>query len=195
MKRTKKFFADFKKFITRGNIVDMSVAVIIGAAFSAIVTALTNKIIMPLVNWILALTGGDKGLESAYTFLNKVYAEDGSIDLTKSIFIDWGAFIAAILNFLIIALTVFSIVRLIMSTQGYLTKTLKAQPTREEKKILKERGVNMKNIKEVTKATAKLREENKPAPVEPKPTQEELLTKILEELQKQNSSTETKTNN
>ena len=69
MKRTKKFFTDFKKFITRGNIVDMSVAVIIGAAFSAIVTALTNKIIMPLVNWVLAITGGDKGLESAFTFL------------------------------------------------------------------------------------------------------------------------------
>lgn len=188
MKRTKKFFADFKKFITRGNIVDMSVAVIVGAAFSSIVTALTNKIIMPFVNWILALTGGDKGLESAYTFLKTVYAEDGvTVDLTKSIYIDWGAFVAAVLNFLIIAFTVFSIVRLIMSTQGYLTKAIHDQPTKAERKILKERGVNMKNNKEVVKATAELRKENAPAPVEPKPTQEELLAQILVELKKQNT--------
>lgn len=188
MKRTKKFFADFKKFITRGNIVDMSVAVIVGAAFSSIVTALTNKIIMPIVNWILALTGGDKGLESAYTFLKTVYAEDGvTVDLTKSIYIDWGAFVAAVLNFLIIAFTVFSIVRLIMSTQGYLTKAIHDQPTKAERKILKERGVNMKNNKEVVKATAELRKENAPAPVEPKPTQEEILAQILVELKKQNT--------
>ena len=183
----KKFFTDFKKFITRGNIVDMSVAVIIGATFSAIVTALTNKIIMPLVNWILATTGGDKGLESAFTFLKKVYAEDGvTVDLTKSIYIDWGSFIAAILNFLIIALTVFTIVRVIMSTQGYITKKVKDQPTKEERKILKSRGVNMKDNKEVVKATAELRKENAPVPATPKPTQEELLTEILAELKKQN---------
>lgn len=192
MKRTKKFFADFKKFITRGNIVDMSVAVIVGAAFSAIVTALTNKIIMPIVNWILALTGGDKGLESAYTFLKVVYGEDGhTIDLTKSIYIDWGAFVAAILNFLIIAFTVFTIVRIIMSTQGYLTKAIHDQPTKAERKELKARGVNMKNNKEVVKATAELRKEKAPAPVEPKPTQEELLTSILNELKKQNNTTKT----
>lgn len=187
MKRTKKFFADFKKFITRGNIVDLSVAVIIGAAFSAIVTSLTDKIIMPIVNWILAITGGDKGLESAYTFLKVVYGEDGTtIDLSKSIYIDWGSFIASILNFLIIAFTVFSIVKIIMGTQGYITKTIHDQPTKEERKILKERGVNLKNPKEVVKATAELRKENAPAPVTPKPTQEELLTEILCELKKQN---------
>ncbi|MCQ2564650.1 MAG: MscL family protein, partial [Clostridia bacterium] len=50
----KKFFKEFKEFISRGNVVDLSVAVIIGAAFSAIVTALTDKIIMPLVNWVIA---------------------------------------------------------------------------------------------------------------------------------------------
>lgn len=194
MKKTKKFFADFKKFITRGNIVDMSVAVIIGAAFSAIVTALTDKIIMPIVNWILAITGGDKGLESAYTFLKVVYGEDGNtIDLTKSIYIDWGAFVASILNFLIIAFTVFSIVRLIMSTQGYLTKAIHDQPTRAERKELKARGVNMKNTKEVIKATAELRKEKTPAPVTPKPTQEDLLAEILVELKKQNATETTET--
>lgn len=48
----KKFINDFKKFITKGNVIDLAVAVIIGAAFSAIVTSLVNDIIMPLIVWI-----------------------------------------------------------------------------------------------------------------------------------------------
>lgn len=188
----KKFFKDFKAFISRGNILDMAVGVIIGGAFSAIVTAFTNKIIMPIVNFILMLIGGGNGLESAYTYLKKVYvvAEDGTftdaIDLTKSIYIDWGAFITAILDFLIIALTLFIILKIAMNASGFLRKAAKEQPTREERKELKAQGVNMKDHKAVIAATAQLREKNAPVPEPPKPTQEELLTGILEELKKQN---------
>ena len=117
----KKFFKDFKAFISRGNILDMAVGVIIGGAFSAIVTAFTNGIIMPLVNFVLSLIGGGKGLDSAYTFLKKVWVDDivgGTIDLTKSIYIDWGAFIVAILNFLIIAMTLFIILKVAMNASG-----------------------------------------------------------------------------
>lgn len=53
----KKFFQDFKKFISRGNIIDLAIGVIIGNAFSAIVKALTDKIIMPLINWVLSFGG------------------------------------------------------------------------------------------------------------------------------------------
>ena len=96
----KKFWADFKKFISRGNIVDMAVGVIIGSAFSAIVTSLTNKVIMPLINKLLAMSGG--GLEKAYTFLDKVVDPvTNEVILEKSIYIDWGAFITAIINFFI----------------------------------------------------------------------------------------------
>ena len=65
----KKFFQDFKKFIAKGNIIDMAVGVIVGNAFSAIVKSLTDKIIMPLINYLLAL--GGSGLDSAFTFLKK----------------------------------------------------------------------------------------------------------------------------
>lgn len=106
----KKFFADFKAFISRGNIVDMAVGVIIGSAFSAIVTALTNKIIMPFINLLLSI-GGENGLEKAYTFLKVVRDTNGEIDLTKSIYIDWGAFITAIINFFLIALVLFIILK------------------------------------------------------------------------------------
>ena len=107
----KKFFGEFKKFITRGNVMDLAVGVIVGAAFTAIVTALTNNIIRPVINWIIALIGGKDGLSSVYTFLSKTYAADGTIDLANSIYIDWGAFLTAILDFFIIAFTVFLIVK------------------------------------------------------------------------------------
>lgn len=107
----KKFFQEFKKFITRGNVMDLAVGVIVGAAFTAIVTALTNNIIRPVINWIIALIGGKDGLSSVYTFLSKTYAADGTIDLANSIYIDWGAFLTAILDFFIIAFTVFLIVK------------------------------------------------------------------------------------
>lgn len=113
----KKFFADFKAFISRGNIVDMAVGVIIGSAFSAIVTALTNKIIMPLINLLLSI-GGENGLEKAYTFLKKVYDVNGELDLTKSIYIDWGAFITAIINFFIIAFVLFLILKAVMKANS-----------------------------------------------------------------------------
>ncbi len=182
----KKFFSDFKKFISRGNVLDMAVGVIIGSAFSAIITALTNKILMPLINALLA-TGGN-GLDSAYTFLKTTYNSDGTIDLAKSIYIDWGAFITAIINFFLIALVLFIIIKAMMSAKGFINKQTKAVPTKEERKTLKEQGINMKNRNEVLKATAELREKNKPEELPPMPTETELLTEILTEIKKQNNS-------
>ena len=56
----KKFFGEFKKFITRGNVLDMAVGVIVGGAFTAIINALSNNILKPLIDWLLAaIIGGD----------------------------------------------------------------------------------------------------------------------------------------
>lgn len=195
MKKIKAFFSDFKKFISRGNVVDMAIGVIVASAFTAIVTALTNGIIMPFINWLLSLGGA--GLDSAYTFLKVAYQTDAitgeptqTIDLANSIYIDWGAFITAIINFILIALVLFIVLRIMMSTQGLWKKEFKSLPNKEEKKTLKELGINMKDRKAVIAATKELREKNKPVPPPPKPTQEELLTQILEELKKQNKLAE-----
>ncbi len=188
----KKFFQDFKKFITRGNVIDMAVGVIIGSAFSAIITALTNKILMPLINALLSL-GGD-GLTSAYTFLKVVYEPDGTtIDLTKSIYIDWGAFITAIINFFLIAFVLFMIIKLTMNARGFIDGQTKKWPTKAERKELKENGVDMKNKNEVLKATADLRESKKVVPTPPVPKHEQILSQILIELQKQNEVNASKT--
>ena len=78
----------------------------------------------------------------------------------------------------------------INSASNIAQKKVKELPTKAEKKQLKAEGVNMKDYKAVVKATAELRERNKPAPEPPKPTQEELLSGILEELKKQNQPKE-----
>ena len=115
----KKFFAEFKKFISRGNVMDMAVGTIVGAAFTAIVTALSNGILKPIINTIIYyLCGGNAdALNKMYTPLVKVWVLDEAgnatnvLDMTKSIYIDWGAFISAIINFLIMAFVVFLIVK------------------------------------------------------------------------------------
>ena len=153
----KGFFAEFKKFITRGNVLDMAVGVIVGGAFTAIVNALSNSILKPIINWILAMVIGKDGLEGALTFLSKVYTvgEDGKIlvdeagakvvDLANSIYIDWGAVISAIINFLLIAFVLFCIVRIINRVAEAKTEAVSsAQNEKQQKKEIKKIRKEMK---------------------------------------------------
>ena len=135
----KKFFSDFKKFISKGNILDMAVGVIIGGAFNAIVTAFTNKIIMPLVNWFLLAVTGSNGLDAIYTYLHKAYVLDDLgnptdvVDLANSIYIDWGAFITAVINFLLVALILFIIIKAINNIHEKGVAAKEALVKKEEK--------------------------------------------------------------
>lgn len=145
----RKFFSEFKKFISRGNILDLAVAVIIGGAFTAIITALTSKILTPCINGIIYACTGGKDVTSIYTFLVKIYDVNGAIDLSKSIYIDWGAFVSAIINFFLIAFILFLIVKGINKSNELLTKTTdkiqKTIPNHDEKKMLKKEGINLKD--------------------------------------------------
>ena len=151
----KKFFGEFKKFITRGNVLDMAVGVIVGGAFTAIVNALSNNILRPLINALLKLILGANSLSEVFTFLVKVESEPGVVDLANSIYIDWGAFINAIINFLLIALVLFMIVRIINRVnerQAELKEGLaKLRLTKEQKKELKEAGIS-RHDREAVKA-------------------------------------------
>lgn len=193
----KKFFQDFKKFISKGNIIDLAVGVIIGNAFSAIVKALTDKIIMPFINWLLSLGGADEGLASAYTFLKKVLNTDGTIDYANSIYIDWGAFITAVLNFFIIAMTLFIILKVAMkSSEWYkeardkaLEDIEKNQITKEDRKELKKRGISLKDKEAVTayltEKHAAEQEKKKQEEEEKKAKEEEALHNSTEYLLKE----------
>lgn len=90
----KKFFSEFKAFISQGNVMNLAVGVIIGGAFSAIVTSLIDNIINPLIH----LIGGSE--------------VQGKILLSgEDNFLDYGAFISAIINFVIMALIIFLLVK------------------------------------------------------------------------------------
>ncbi|MBE7087031.1 MAG: large conductance mechanosensitive channel protein MscL [Clostridiales bacterium] len=153
----KKFFAEFKKFITRGNVLDMAVGVIVGGAFTGIVNGLSNYILKPIINFLLSLVLGNNGLESAVTILSPAYSDEAKtvLDLTKSIYIDWGAFISAIINFFLIALVLFTIVKLFNKiregNQAFTATLNKGRLTKEQKKELKEAGVNKKDKEAVKK--------------------------------------------
>ena len=111
------FFQEFKKFITRGNVVDMAVGVIIASAFTKIVNGFTQGIVMPFVNWIVSLCVGDMEISEIVTVLKPVYQLDEAgnvtttLDTTKSIIMNWGTLIQAIIDFLLIALVLFAILK------------------------------------------------------------------------------------
>ncbi len=96
--RMKAFMKEFKEFISKGNVMDMAVGIIIGGAFTAIVTSLVDDVIMPVIS---LLTGGFD-----FSALCIVLGEgEGAATL------NYGAFIAAIINFLIIAIVIFCLIK------------------------------------------------------------------------------------
>ena len=158
VKGIKKFFAEFKTFITRGNVLDMAVGVIVGGAFTGIVNGLSNFILKPIINWLIALIIGKNGLEGAVTILgDPALLEDGTIDLANSIYIDWGAFVSAIINFLLIAFTLFTIVRIMNNIakareRAMLELEEEVNEKKALKKICKEQNVSKKEAKRIYEA-------------------------------------------
>ena len=197
----KKFFEEFKKFITRGNIVDMAVGVTVGGAFTAIVNGLTNNILKPIINWVLALIFKADSLSEIYTMLKEVKV-DGVVDLTQSIYIDWGAFINAVINFLIIAFVLFTIVKIfnhIKESQDKLEAILsKGKLTKDKKKEVKAAGIKLsdkdavaKYFEEKAKKEAEAKAAEEAAALEQarldriaNPTTEDLLKEILATMKK-----------
>ena len=108
----KKIAEEFKKFVSRGNIIDMSVGVIVGSSFTAIVNGLSNHILKPLINWLLTLIFDADSVTEVYTMLKPAYDDAGALDLASSIYIDWGAFINTIINFVLVAVVLFAIVKI-----------------------------------------------------------------------------------
>ncbi len=167
MSKIKNFFEEFRKFISRGNVLDMAVGVIVGGAFTAIVNGMSNFILKPIINWILALVLGKDGLSGAITVLSPVYTytanEAGvmkkTLDLTASIYIDWGSFISAIINFLLIAFVLFTLVRTINRINEMQTENIKE--SKAILKIRKERKVSRKEALKILEEERKLSAEKK----------------------------------
>lgn len=104
----KKLWEDFKKFIKRGNVVDMAVGVAVASAFTAIVTAFTKGFISPL---IALLSGHSDMSEMKWVVKEAVLDADGVTVLEAEVAILWGSFLQAIINFLIVAIALFIVMR------------------------------------------------------------------------------------
>ena len=102
----KKFFGEFKEFIARGNVIDMAIGVVVGAAFKSIVDSLVNDIIMPFIGWLI----GDLDFTSFAIKLSETQAADGTVVINA---IMYGKFINAIISFLIISFCLFLVVKVI----------------------------------------------------------------------------------
>ncbi len=158
----KKFFADFKKFISKGNVVDLAVGMIIGAAFTAIVNALVNYILKPLIAFI----PGSDNLGALQIVLREARNDANGNVLTDAVILDFGEVIGAIISFLLTAIILFLIVKAVMTIREKQEKAREALKKAREDKL---------------RAEGKLPPEEpaaEPAPEEAKPTTEELLAQI-----------------
>lgn len=201
----KKIIEEFKKFITRGNVVDMAVGVLVGSSFTAIVNGLSNFVLKPVINWILACLLGKDSLSEVYTFLLRVDKDgneigaDGVVDLAKSIYIDWGAFINAIINFFLVALVLFVIVKAMNKFREEHDENVKEyRGVKRAKKEMKAKGIKKRNraavkaylaeekraADEAAAAKAAADEEAARLEREANPTTEDLLKLILAEIKK-----------
>ena len=141
----KKFFEEFKTFISKGNVLDMAVGVIVGGAFGAITSSLVANVITPLLAWLFGTPNTDA--------LNITLRAADEAAGTEALVLGLGTFVGAIINFLVIALVLFSVI----------------------KAFNKARELAEKKEEEV---------EEEAAAEDPKPTTEELLGEILEEIKK-----------
>ena len=115
----KKFFEEFKEFISKGNVVDMAVAVIIGNAFKAIITALVDNVIMPLIS--LAV-GGINFTEWKWVLTPAATAIVDGVEtvVTPEVAVSYGILLQAIIDFLIVAFCIFVALKILLAVQ---TKT------------------------------------------------------------------------
>ncbi len=149
--KMKKFFAEFKAFISRGNVLDMAIGVIVANAFGKITTALINNVFMPAIGLILG--GNDFTDTLNWVVVAPTVDELGTV-VDPGVTIGFGTFISEVINFIVIAFICFSIIKAFNKANA-LAEAVKSKKTDEDE-----------IVEEVV------------AEEPPKPTQEELLAEI-----------------
>lgn len=153
----KGFIADFKAFITKGNILDMAVGVIMGGAFGKIVSSLVADIIMPAIGAIC----NTKSLADMKYVITEAVADEAGVVTSPEVAIKYGQFIQYIIDFLIVAICMFIVIRIFMNMRTKLENLKKkeeevveeaapAEPTVEEKTL-----ATLNDIKELLEKNSK----------------------------------------
>ena len=166
----KKFFKEFKDFISRGNVLDMAVGIIIGSAFTAIITALVSGILTPLIN---SIPGADQ--TSALQLVLVPATEDKA-----AVILDFGAVISAVITFLITAFVLFCIVKTFNTIREGGKKAAEKRKKAIEKKLKKGEITAEEAAVEVAEVAAE--------PAAPVETTDELLREIRDLLKAQNAN-------
>lgn len=175
-KEKSTFWKDFKAFISRGNIVDLAVAVVVGAAFTAIVNSVVNDVIKPLI----ALLVGGNFSELVIVLREATIGANG--EPIEAITLNYGNLIMAILTFLIDALVIFTVLRVVRNAQKRMRKA--AEELREK---IRQKEADKQEEEVVVQVEAPAAE---PAPAPAAPTTEELLAEIRDLLKEQRTKTD-----
>ena len=171
-----KLLKEFKTFISKGSVLDLAVGMIIGSAFTAIITALVNGILKPLINWIPL---GETGLQ---TVLREAKLDEAGNVLVEALVLDWGAVISAVITFLLTALVLFAIIKAINTARDLGKKSAEGLKKQFEKNG-KEEAIEDATA-EQSNEVAEVAEEPAPVTVTADPTLE-LLKEIRDLLKSQ----------
>ena len=144
----KKIIAEFKEFISRGNVMDMAIGVIIATAFGKITTSLVNDVLMPLISWLV----GTRDMSALNLLVRPEVLNDAGEVVQESITIGFGTLLGTVIDFILVALVVFAIVKAANMARARLEKQKEAEeeaapePSNEEKLLAEIRDL-LKNQK------------------------------------------------
>ena len=123
----KRMFEEFKKFIMRGNVLDMAVGVIVAGAFGKITTSLVNDIFMPFISWIF----GTRDMTALNVIVRPEIVNDAGEVTQAAITLGFGTFVATIIDFILIAFVVFMVVKIMNTAKDKLAKKEEEAPAEE----------------------------------------------------------------
>ena len=123
----KKMFEEFKKFIMRGNVLDMAVGVIVAGAFGKITTSLVNDIFMPFISWIF----GTRDMTALNVIVRPEIVNEAGEVTQAAITLGFGTFVATIIDFILIAFVVFMVVKVMNTAKDKLAKKEEEAPAEE----------------------------------------------------------------
>lgn len=120
----KKFISEFKEFISRGNVMDMAVGVIVATAFGKITTSLVNDVFMPLIGWLI----GDIDLTQLNLTLSPAVVNEAGEVTKEAVVIGLGTFLTTVIDFILVALIVFCIIKAFNTAKKKLEKPAEPEP-------------------------------------------------------------------
>ena len=120
----KKVIAEFKEFISRGNVMDMAIGVIVATAFGKITTSLVNDVFMPFIGWIF----GSRDRSAPNIRVRPEVLDEAGEVVQEAIVMGFGTFVGAIIDFILVAAVVFAIVKAANTARAKLEKKKEEEP-------------------------------------------------------------------